>query len=210
MSIQVYTAGAWKTVGDVFPVGARSRLFINGSYIECIYTGSAWLPCDGSAISRTTYSDLFSVIATTFGEGDGSTTFNVPSALTDPILGTTHHSSYANRTSTLVVNSGSNTLNVWSAPVTMTGVPVGAKAAWCMATVYLSGMAPTVWVEAATGYTLNSPPSQVKYLGFTSILPGASVYGLVKIPLDSNRQFRWVCNVSNVCVGIGSAIDYET
>ncbi|HEY9629384.1 MAG TPA: tail fiber protein [Coleofasciculaceae cyanobacterium] len=37
-----------------------------------------FLRCDGSAISRTTYSRLFSVIGTTFGVGNGSTTFNVP------------------------------------------------------------------------------------------------------------------------------------
>lgn len=37
-----------------------------------------WLICDGSAVSRTTYSALFGVIGTTYGIGDGSTTFNVP------------------------------------------------------------------------------------------------------------------------------------
>lgn len=37
-----------------------------------------WLECDGSAISRTTYSDLFALLSTTFGAGDGSTTFNLP------------------------------------------------------------------------------------------------------------------------------------
>lgn len=39
---------------------------------------SGWLLCDGSAISRTTYSDLFGVIGTTYGVGDGTTTFNIP------------------------------------------------------------------------------------------------------------------------------------
>lgn len=37
-----------------------------------------WLLCDGAAVSRTTYAHLFSVISTTYGAGDGSTTFNVP------------------------------------------------------------------------------------------------------------------------------------
>lgn len=37
-----------------------------------------WLICDGSAISRTDYADLFSIIGTTYGTGDGSTTFNIP------------------------------------------------------------------------------------------------------------------------------------
>lgn len=39
---------------------------------------SGYLLCDGQAVSRTTYSDLFDVIGTTYGAGDGSTTFNVP------------------------------------------------------------------------------------------------------------------------------------
>jgi microcystin-dependent protein len=39
---------------------------------------SGWLICDGSAVSRTTYSALFTAISTTYGAGDGSTTFNLP------------------------------------------------------------------------------------------------------------------------------------
>ena len=39
---------------------------------------SGWLMCYGQAISRTTYANLFSIIGTTFGAGNGSTTFNVP------------------------------------------------------------------------------------------------------------------------------------
>jgi microcystin-dependent protein len=39
---------------------------------------SGYLLCDGSAVSRTTYADLFAVCGTTYGSGDGSSTFNVP------------------------------------------------------------------------------------------------------------------------------------
>lgn len=46
------------------------------------YAGSAapsgWLECDGSAVSRATYARLFMAISTTWGTGDGSTTFNLP------------------------------------------------------------------------------------------------------------------------------------
>lgn len=42
---------------------------------------SGFLICDGSAVSRTTYSNLFSVTSTTYGAGDGSTTFNLPNLL---------------------------------------------------------------------------------------------------------------------------------
>ena len=44
-------------------------------------TGTAptgWLLCNGAAVSRTTYSALFAIVGTTFGIGDGSTTFNLP------------------------------------------------------------------------------------------------------------------------------------
>lgn len=47
------------------------------------YAGSAvpsadWLICDGSAVNRSTYADLFAIITTLYGAGDGSTTFNLP------------------------------------------------------------------------------------------------------------------------------------
>jgi microcystin-dependent protein len=41
-------------------------------------TPSGYLLCDGSLISRTTYSRLFNVISTIYGNGDGSTTFALP------------------------------------------------------------------------------------------------------------------------------------
>jgi microcystin-dependent protein len=39
---------------------------------------ATWLLCDGQAVNRTTYADLFAKIATIYGIGDGSSTFNVP------------------------------------------------------------------------------------------------------------------------------------
>lgn len=39
---------------------------------------NGWLLCDGTAVSRSMYSDLFAVVGTVFGGGDGSSTFNVP------------------------------------------------------------------------------------------------------------------------------------
>ena len=42
------------------------------------FAPSGWLKADGSAVSRTAYAALFAAIGTTFGAGDGSTTFNIP------------------------------------------------------------------------------------------------------------------------------------
>lgn len=41
---------------------------------------AGWLACTGQAVSRTTYAALFSAIGTTWGVGDGATTFNLPPA----------------------------------------------------------------------------------------------------------------------------------
>ena len=46
------------------------------------YAGSSaptgYLLCDGTAVSRTTYADLYAVVGTTYGAGNGTTTFNLP------------------------------------------------------------------------------------------------------------------------------------
>ncbi|SDU08373.1 tail fiber protein [Stappia sp. ES.058] len=39
---------------------------------------AGWLVCNGASVSRATYTDLFATVGTTFGSGDGSTTFNLP------------------------------------------------------------------------------------------------------------------------------------
>ena len=48
---------------------------------------SGFLECDGTAASRTTYAALFAVIGTTYGVGDGSTTFNVPNLADNVAVG---------------------------------------------------------------------------------------------------------------------------
>lgn len=57
--------------GIIIPPGAAS-LYFGAS------APTGWLFCDGSAISRTTYAALFTALGTTYGAGDGSTTFNLP------------------------------------------------------------------------------------------------------------------------------------
>lgn len=57
---------------DVMPIGSILPFAGNGA------VPAGYLLCDGAAVSRTMYPDLFSVIGTTYGAGNGSTTFNVP------------------------------------------------------------------------------------------------------------------------------------
>ena len=69
-SLKFWTGSAWQGAVSA-PAGA----------IEA-YAGSTaptgWLLAYGQAVSRTTYADLFTVLSTTYGIGDGSTTFNLP------------------------------------------------------------------------------------------------------------------------------------
>jgi microcystin-dependent protein len=58
--------------GDVVPVGA---MVMWGSDTV---PNSKWLFCRGQQVSRTTYQNLFNIFGTTYGAGDGSTTFNLP------------------------------------------------------------------------------------------------------------------------------------
>ena len=48
---------------------------------------AGFLLCNGAAVSRTTYAKLFALISTTFGSGDGSSTFNVPDLRDRTLLG---------------------------------------------------------------------------------------------------------------------------
>ena len=48
------------------------------AYIAASSAPGGWLKCNGAAVSRTTYAALFAAIGTTFGAGDGSTTFKLP------------------------------------------------------------------------------------------------------------------------------------
>jgi microcystin-dependent protein len=66
--------------GDTLPIGSINT-----------YAGtnapSGWLICNGSEISRGDYPELFKAIGTTYGEGDGSTTFNIPDLQGKTIVG---------------------------------------------------------------------------------------------------------------------------
>jgi microcystin-dependent protein len=50
---------------------------------------TGYLSCDGTAVSRTTYAALYAIVGTTFGSGDGSTTFNLPNYTNRMPYGTT-------------------------------------------------------------------------------------------------------------------------
>lgn len=58
---------------------------------------SGWLVCNGAAISRTLYPGLFNAIGTTYGAGDGASTFNLPDLRDDFIRGASASRAVGNR-----------------------------------------------------------------------------------------------------------------
>jgi microcystin-dependent protein len=76
--IQLTTAGKIKKsyLEDNSFVPAGAYLPFAGSTAP-----AGWLMCNGQAVSRTTYAALFAVCGTTYGVGDGTTTFNVPNMI---------------------------------------------------------------------------------------------------------------------------------
>ena len=56
---------------------------------------SGFLVCDGSNVSRSTYSDLFAVVATTYGSGDGSSTFGLPDLQNNCVIGRSNNKALA-------------------------------------------------------------------------------------------------------------------
>jgi microcystin-dependent protein len=75
---------------------------------------SGFLECDGTAVSRSTYAALFAVVGTTYGIGDGSTTFNVPNLADNVAVGKSNNKA-------LGTTGGANT-------VTPTGNVAGSTA----------------------------------------------------------------------------------
>ena len=69
--LEVYTGSTWTLLGGGIPAGT-----IYWFASTTVPTG--YLQCNGAAVSRSTYADLYAVCGQTYGNGDGSSTFNVP------------------------------------------------------------------------------------------------------------------------------------
>ena len=104
-------------------------------------TPQGWLLCDGSAVSRTDYAALYAAIGTTYGSGNGSTTFNLPN-LTDRFIqgnataGTVKSAGLPNITGSYIIelynpsNVSQGAYNVTPAPDKLRTNQVGSNMGW--------------------------------------------------------------------------------
>jgi len=70
--------GETLTESDIATLHAGLAIPVGVVVMLAIGIPSGYFECNGQEISRTTYSNLFNVIGTTYGVGNGTTTFNVP------------------------------------------------------------------------------------------------------------------------------------
>lgn len=99
LALQSAIQGGTTTPVPILPAG--SIIAWSGSTAP-----SGWLLCDGTAISRTTYAALFAITSVAYGNGDGSSTFNVPN-LTDrlPLGKGTNNSTLGTQTGSMSASS---------------------------------------------------------------------------------------------------------
>lgn len=119
----------WKESSvDLAPPGLVSAWAVNSQPY-------GWLECNGSAISRTNYARLFDQIGTTFGAGNGTTTFNIPDLRGEFIRGWDNGRGVDNNSFTIQATTTNGSANVTNADTTGlvagmsvsgTGIPVGA------------------------------------------------------------------------------------
>jgi microcystin-dependent protein len=148
--------------GDTNPVGAVTAFA--GSVAP-----TSWLLCAGQDVSRTVYAPLFAVIGTTYGAGDGTTTFTVPDMRGRAVAGLDNMGGTdAGRLSianTLGTTAGAETVTLTSA---QSGVPAHSHANTLTNNAVTSGAGSAhTHTQNAHGHTIVNPStgSQIFYMG---------------------------------------------
>jgi len=91
-------SGSGEDVTDTVPTGGVIMAGFSTEPTKSDDSTKRYLLCNGQAVSRSTYSALFSAISTTYGTGDGSSTFNVPNMMGRVPVGTGAGSGLTSRT----------------------------------------------------------------------------------------------------------------
>jgi microcystin-dependent protein len=162
-----------------YPPGAISYKAGNAASPDTVPAG--WLFANGQAVSRATYKALFQAIGTTYGTGDGSTTFNVPDCngrvlagrdnqggldrarLTAPLNGDTIGNSGGAQTDAYQVSVSAHSLTV---PKHYHGV--GTLAAGSTGSTHTHTIPGSMYVNGSSGYDWGGNASWLYFLTATS------------------------------------------
>lgn len=171
---------------------------------------TGWLICDGSAISRATYATLFAVVGTTWGVGDGSTTFNIPdfrgqflrgfdSRATSTSNDTTRISGITTSGNTTVSGINNTTYLYAGMPISGTGISAGTTISSVSAnSIVLSANATASSPTLGSGATTNT--SRTVTVSSTSTLSVGQAISGTGIPVGA-----YITNIFNSTTIIISA-----
>ena len=101
---------------------------------------TGFLECDGAAVSRSTYSALYAIVGTTYGAGDGSTTFNTPDLADNVPVGKSGSKALASTggANTVAVAASGNIGTNTSTNINVTGTVGGSTANTSLSTAQLA------------------------------------------------------------------------
>lgn len=150
---------------------------------------AGWLLCNGSAISRTTYVDLFNAIGTTYGAGDGTTTFNIPNTAGRTLMG-----------AGTGAQDGSSGTGIITGGTAMAARTLGAWGGATLVTLTAAQSGTT-----AHSHTLNDPGHVHPYAGHTYVPITGSGATLVGTASASNFGINGVSNVTGITVNNSAA-----
>lgn len=143
-----------------------------------------WILCYGQAISRTDYPELFTVIGTTYGSGDGTTTFNLPDVRGRGIAGRDDMGgSAANR-----ITTGGSGIN---------GVALGAAGGAQTVTLITSNLP----AYTPAGTIVSTDSGHTHQVGFVQALSGPGTF---------ERIQNFIGSVGNYLSSVGNAIITST
>jgi len=138
------------------------------------YTNTApanWLICDGTAISRTQYGALFAILGTTYGTGNGSTTFNLPDLRQRFPIGKA-----ASGTANTLAGTGGAIDHTHSVPAHHHAMGTGADLNITSSGSHTHTATTNAFYEAGglTNPGFNNPPNWSRYVGGTVTVDAAS------------------------------------
>ena len=149
-----------------------------------LYAGSSapsgWLICNGQAVSRITYAALYAVIGTTYGAGDGSTTFNVPNLVNRTVRGS----------NSLGKTGGADTVTLTTA-----NMPAHSHGVGTLTTNNTGAHTHSIITGTRVGGSN----------AYTNVLRDASTIGSANI-INSNGAHTHTISGSTASVGSGSAV----
>jgi microcystin-dependent protein len=150
---------------------------------------TSWLLCDGSTVSRTTYALLFATIGTTFGVGDGSTTFGVPDLRGRASVGAGTGSGLTARTRGATMGEESHALSSGEAGVSAHGHADSFAVA-------NAGAINTTGALSDHSHDLNNPPGNPGAAGWAVAFAATS--GAHHVPYNDNYAGGSVGNTGGV------------